>query len=69
MICKFLGHGPLPTDVNMAQDSDVPTSADKGKGKATEKSKDDKPVLNGKKEDADKNDGMATTICRFSLTY
>lgn len=42
----------------MAQDSDVPTSADKGKGKATEKSKEDKPVLNGKKEDEDKKDGM-----------
>lgn len=42
----------------MAQDSDVPTSADKGKGKATEKQEDDKPVLNGKKADGDKKDGM-----------
>ena len=41
----------------MAQDSDVPTSADKGKGKATEKSKEDKLTLNGKKED-EKKDGM-----------
>ncbi|KAL6862764.1 proteasome regulatory particle base subunit [Amphichorda felina] len=39
----------------MAQDSDVPTSADKGKGKATEKSKEDKLTLNGKKEDEKKD--------------
>ena len=44
----------------MAPDSDVPTSADKGKGKAVEKSKEEKdqPVLNGKKDDNDKKDGM-----------
>lgn len=35
----------------MAQDSDVPKSADKGKGKAVEGSKNEKPVANGKKED------------------
>ena len=35
----------------MAQDSDVPTSADKGKGKAVEDPKQDKNVVNGKKED------------------
>ncbi|CAH0048653.1 unnamed protein product [Clonostachys solani] len=40
----------------MAQDSDVPTSAAKGKGKAEEKSKDEKPVLNGKKEENEKKD-------------
>lgn len=42
----------------------MPTSADKGKGKAVEKSKDDKPVLNGKKDD-EKKDGMHT--CAASL--
>lgn len=41
----------------MAPESDKPTSADKGKGKAPEKTKDDKPVLNGKKDD-DNKDGM-----------
>jgi 26S proteasome regulatory subunit N1 len=41
----------------MAQESDQPTSADKGKGKAVEKSKDDKPVANGKKDGQDKKDG------------
>ena len=33
----------------MAQDIDVPTPEDKGKGKAVENSKDEKPVANGKK--------------------
>lgn len=42
----------------MAQDSDKPTSADKGKGKAVEKPADEKPVANGKsKDDAEKKDG------------
>ncbi|CAG9936980.1 unnamed protein product [Clonostachys rosea f. rosea IK726] len=40
----------------MAQDSDVPTSAAKGKGKAEETPKDEKPVLNGKKEEGEKKD-------------
>jgi 26S proteasome regulatory subunit N1 len=41
----------------MAQDSDVPKAADKGKGKAVDDSKDEKslPLINGKKED-DKKD-------------
>ncbi|KAL2208731.1 proteasome/cyclosome [Sarocladium strictum] len=45
----------------MAQDSDVPSAADKGKGKAVEEPKDDKPVLNGKKDDEkkDANDRVA----------
>jgi 26S proteasome regulatory subunit N1 len=43
----------------MAQDSDVPKAADKGKGKATGDSKDEKnlPILNGKKDD-DKKDSV-----------
>lgn len=51
----------------MAQDSDKPTAADKGKGKAVEngkpddvlkeKDKDGKPLANGKKAD-DKDDSM-----------
>lgn len=41
----------------MAQDSDVPSSAAKGKGKAVEKPKDDKPTLNGKNEEEEKKDG------------
>jgi desulfoferrodoxin (superoxide reductase-like protein) len=43
----------------MAQDSDVPKAADKGKGKAVDDSKDEKslPLINGKKED-DKKDCM-----------
>jgi 26S proteasome regulatory subunit N1 len=40
----------------MAQDTDAPKAGDKGKGKAADDSKDEKPVLNGKKED-DKKDG------------
>lgn len=40
----------------MAQDADLPKTADKGKGKAVDDSKDEKPVVNGKKED-DKKDG------------
>lgn len=40
----------------MAQDSEVPSAADKGKGKAVEEPKDDKAAVNGKKED-DKKDG------------
>jgi 26S proteasome regulatory subunit N1 len=45
----------------MAQDSDVPKAADKGKGKATGDSKDEKnlPILNGKKDD-DKKDCKET---------
>ena len=35
----------------MAQDIDMPTPEDKGKGKAGESSKDEKPVVNGKKEE------------------
>lgn len=49
----------------MAQDSDKPTAADKGKGKAVEngkpddvpKEKDGKPLANGKKAD-EKDDSM-----------
>lgn len=47
----------------MAKDVKEPKPADKGKGKAkaAEEPKDEKPVLNGKKEegkDDDKKDGM-----------
>lgn len=35
----------------MAQDSEKPTAADKGKGKAVEDGKKDKTQVNGKKED------------------
>ncbi|GKT85675.1 26S proteasome regulatory subunit RPN-1 [Colletotrichum tofieldiae] len=35
----------------MAQDSEKPTAADKGKGKAVEDTKKEKPQVNGKKED------------------
>lgn len=35
----------------MAQDSDKPTSADKGKGKAVEDPKQEKSLANGKKDD------------------
>lgn len=42
----------------MAQDTDMTTPEDKGKGKATGGPNDDKPLLNGKKED-DKADGMS----------
>lgn len=45
----------------MAQDTDAPKAVDKGKGKAVEDSKEEKPVLNGKKED-DKKDGA----CRLA---
>ncbi|KAH7328345.1 armadillo-type protein [Stachybotrys elegans] len=41
----------------MAQDSDVPKAADKGKGKAAEEPKEEKqlPLLNGKKDDGKKD--------------
>jgi 26S proteasome regulatory subunit N1 len=35
----------------MAQDSEVPKAADKGKGKAVDDAKKDKQQTNGKKED------------------
>lgn len=41
----------------MAQDSDKPTAADKGKGKAVEDAKNEKPAANGKKEDEKIVDG------------
>ena len=41
----------------MAQDIDMTTPEDKGKGKASDAPNDEKPVLNGKKEE-DKADGM-----------
>lgn len=41
----------LAVDVNMAQDSEVPKAADKGKGKAVDDVKKDKQQTNGKKED------------------
>lgn len=37
----------------MAQESELPTSADKGKGKAVENPKDEKAVANGKKDEKD----------------
>lgn len=49
----------------MAQDSDVPTSADKGKGKAPEK--DDKPVANGKTDDEKKKDCKRQCIVASAL--
>jgi hypothetical protein len=57
-IYSFSTYEPRPIPpINIAQESDQPTSADKGKGKAVEKSKDDKPVANGKKDGQDKKDG------------
>lgn len=63
--------------INMAQDSDKPTAADKGKGKAAEngkpddvpKDKDGKPLPNGKKAD-EKDEGMRRhpTDCDRRLT-
>ena len=38
----------------MAQDSDVPKAADKGKGKAVDDGKEEKPTLNGKQEEEKK---------------
>lgn len=46
----------------MAQDSDKPTSADKGKGKAPETENDDKPVVNGKKDEGKKDGKHASTV-------
>ena len=49
----------------MAQDSETPTAADKGKGKAVEKpedaKKDKEPVINGKKDD-DKDECSFATM-------
>ena len=49
----------------MAKDAELSKAskaADKGKGKATEDTKDEKPVLNGKKED-EKNECMWQSRC------
>jgi 26S proteasome regulatory subunit N1 len=46
----------------MAQDSEVPKAADKGKGKAVDDAKKEKPVANGKKED-DKVESMGIPPC------
>ena len=50
----------------MAQDSEMPTAADKGKGKAVEKPEDSKkdkePVINGKKDD-DKDECLFASMC------
>jgi hypothetical protein len=55
----------------MAQDSDVPKAADKGKGKAVDDAKDEKPTVNGKK-DEDKKDSMSypdeSTVWTWMLT-
>lgn len=45
----------------MAQDSELPKAADKGKGKAVDDAKKDKPLANGKKED-DKVEGMGIQL-------
>lgn len=41
----------------MAQESELPTSADKGKGKVVENPKDEKSGTNGKKDEKDSKDG------------
>lgn len=54
----------------MAQDSELPKAADKGKGKAVDDAKKDKPLANGKKED-DKVEGMGIQLhswCDLLLT-
>jgi 26S proteasome regulatory subunit N1 len=45
----------------MAQDSDITKPEDKGKSKAVDESKKEKPLVNGKKED-DKIDCMPTPM-------
>ncbi|KEY74234.1 hypothetical protein S7711_00392 [Stachybotrys chartarum IBT 7711] len=52
----------------MAPDSDVSKVADKGKGKATDESKDEKelPLINGKK-DEDKKDGTLALPCLWTI--
>lgn len=45
----------------MAQDSELPKAADKGKGKAVDDAKKDKTLANGKKED-DKVEGMGIQL-------
>lgn len=59
---RSFAQGAHHIDVNMAQDTDAPKAADKGKGKAVDESKDEKPILNGKKED-DKKDGKCWLEC------
>lgn len=54
--------GAQQVAVNMAQDSDAPKPLDKGKGKAVDESKDEKPIVNGKKEE-DKKDGRLRRAC------
>lgn len=47
----------------MAQDIDMPTPEDKGKGKAAEGSKDEKPVANGGKKEEEQDGGWWTRPC------
>lgn len=51
----------------MAQDSELPKAADKGKGKAVDETKRDKPVANGKKEDG-KTESM-TSYFDLAMRY
>lgn len=46
----------------MAQDSELPKPADKGKGKAVDDAKKEKPISNGKKDD-DKIESMGIPPC------
>lgn len=51
----------------MAKDAEIPKALDKGKGKAKEEDKEDKPVANGKKEDGkdDKKDCTSTSKAHY----
>ena len=52
----------------MAQDSEVPKAADKGKGKAVDDAKKDKQQTNGKKED-EKIESTGSPPFREAMLY
>lgn len=65
IICDLSGWTSQPSwspiYPNMAQDSDTPKATDKGKGKAVDEAKDEKPLINGKKEE-DKKDSEPSSL-------
>ena len=52
-----LGPTAVPPNVNMAGDSESSKPVDKGKGKAVDDPKKEKPAVNGKKDDGKIIDG------------
>jgi hypothetical protein len=60
--CIFQGPAGAPWRFKMAGDSETSKPADKGKGKAVEDPKKEKPLVNGKKDDEKIVDGRQCRI-------